>query len=1132
MTLADAVYVEPRFQRAIRIDTDLTQGDALAGYICPESSANVLEQMADHIISTKQASFTWTGPYGSGKSSLVIALSRLLDADPRRREQAGDIVGTETAAKIWQAMPPHGGGWEIIPVVGQRAQAEDIIGTTLVKQGIAKAKPKGGWNSVNIAERLVKHAEAKPDGSGVLLFVDEMGKLLEASARQGSDLYLFQNLAELAARSNGKLIFVGVLHQAFEEYANRLSREARDEWSKIQGRFIDLAVNTAGEEQIDLLARAIQVEGQAKPVSKSAVITANTIKTHRPGVSEELDKLLAKTWPLHPVVSALLGPLSRRRFGQNQRSIFGFLNSAEPKGFQDYLKQNDGSELYGPALLWDYLRINLEPAITASPDGHRWTMAAEAVDRSEAMGLSELHTKVLKTIAIIDLFRERSGLYPTSEVLQVSVDAPKAKVTAALKELKKGSFIIFRDHISAYAIYAGSDFDIEAATQRALEASDEIDFKGLVELAGIQPILAKRHYFRTGALRWFDVQLVAIKDLNAAVDEFTPHEGTVGLFLVGLPTEGETENSATRLSKEATSRAQDAGKDIIVGYPNQAWVIIELFKELEALQTVLETDTTVQGDPVARKELKTRILEFQNRLEAELQQAFEASRWFQHGAKLAISGLRELNNEASKVADRLYRLSPIIKNELLNRAKPSGSAIAAQNALLKCMANNIGERRLGIEDYPAEGGLYEALLEATKIYRKNSFRLDFNRPTGKFDSANLEPAWHEATQYLKKNSYRSVSLAEIFDRWAGSPYGIKRGLMPILGAAYLLSMRDDIAVYREGIFQPYIQSLDLELMARDPNDIQTRWMDLRHLSKNLISGLAELVRELDPDNPLTELAPIDVARGLVSIFDRVPNWAKRTQKLSKNAIKVRTILKGASDPNQLLFSDLPGVYQSGADINDAKVSEAVVEVVTESLKELVDAYPKMLSRLSTVLLDELHVPSNSPQAIAELRQRGENIKKISGDFRLDAFINRVASFDGSTQSIEGIGSLAANKPPRDWVDSDLDRAMIEVAALCQQFVRTETYARVQGRKDNRHAMAVIVSRGDRPQPIEVAFEVSDSDSEAIDVLTSKINQMLQEQGADHEFILAALARASGNAIESYQAAAQQPSLAEERNEPG
>ena len=41
------------------------------------------------------------------------------------------------------------------------------------------------------------------------------------------------------------------------------SRETRDEWSKIQGRFVDLAVNADRDEQIDLISRAIECGPQA-----------------------------------------------------------------------------------------------------------------------------------------------------------------------------------------------------------------------------------------------------------------------------------------------------------------------------------------------------------------------------------------------------------------------------------------------------------------------------------------------------------------------------------------------------------------------------------------------------------------------------------------------------------------------------------------------------------------------------------------------------------------------------------------------------------------------------------------------------------------------------------------------------
>ena len=103
-----------------------------------------------------------------------------------------------------------------------------------------------------------------------------MGKFLEGAAHDGTDIYFFQELAELASRSDRRLIVIGILHQAFEEYAHRLSREMRDEWAKIQGRFVDLAITVAPEEQIDLVSRAIE-NGRT-----AALCPANVRRTSRP----------------------------------------------------------------------------------------------------------------------------------------------------------------------------------------------------------------------------------------------------------------------------------------------------------------------------------------------------------------------------------------------------------------------------------------------------------------------------------------------------------------------------------------------------------------------------------------------------------------------------------------------------------------------------------------------------------------------------------------------------------------------------------------------------------------------------------------------------------------------------------
>ena len=79
MALADRVHIARRFQRAIRIDADIGKPAALEGYICPRSSAKAIETMARHVEENGQGAFTWTGPYGSGKSSLVVAMAAALD---------------------------------------------------------------------------------------------------------------------------------------------------------------------------------------------------------------------------------------------------------------------------------------------------------------------------------------------------------------------------------------------------------------------------------------------------------------------------------------------------------------------------------------------------------------------------------------------------------------------------------------------------------------------------------------------------------------------------------------------------------------------------------------------------------------------------------------------------------------------------------------------------------------------------------------------------------------------------------------------------------------------------------------------------------------------------------------------
>ena len=558
MALADQIHVARRYQRAIRIDTDIGNPAALEGFVCPASSAEVLKTMARYVAEGGQGAFTWTGPYGSGKSSLAVALSAALNGGKTLRRHVASILGPGTTTLLAKALSPRTRGWRILPVVGRRDRPAQVIGEAIRAAGLLTGKGPRVWTEKRVLDTIEEIAARHPRaGGGLAVFIDEMGKFLEAAAHDGSDIYLFQQLAERASRSGGRLIVVGILHQAFEEYAHRLSRQMRDEWSKIQGRFVDLAVNTAGDEQIDLLGRAIESDHRPKPPGSLAEGVARLVNGQ---TSPHLAEMLEDCWPLHPVTACLLGPVARRRFGQNQRSIFGFLNSAEPQGFQDFLRNASDADLYGPDRLWDYLRINLEPSILASPDGHRWALAADALGRCEAMGGEDLHLRVLKVIAVVDLLKDRSGLVASLDLLKRALPGcGNRKLAAALADLQSWSLIVFRKFARAYAIFEGSDFDIDHAVEQASAGMSEMDFSSVGAMAGLPPIVAKRHYHETGALRWFDVGIVPLVEVEKAADDYTPRHGAIGGFFLAIPTLGETEEAARKICRKAARMSRAMG---------------------------------------------------------------------------------------------------------------------------------------------------------------------------------------------------------------------------------------------------------------------------------------------------------------------------------------------------------------------------------------------------------------------------------------------------------------------------------------------------------------------------------------------------------------------------------------------
>lgn len=1092
--LSSIVDLRQQFLRSVRIDADYGRSDALEGFVFQPSARLALDTLARHINETQQRAFTWTGPYGSGKSSLALALCSLVSPEKRIQDAAKSVLGLVKGDPILEAFSASAqNGWVVLPIVGRRAPVEGEIALAIDRLPYRR---KGGrrMQDRNIIAELTALANA-PGRKGVLVIIDELGKFLESSAHAGGDIYFYQLLAEAACRARGKLVVIGILHQAFEQYATRLGREARDEWAKVQGRFVDISLAAGSDEVIDLIGKAIKSEDVPRRETRGiAASIARSIAERRPSICKDLDARLDRCWPLHPVTAVLLGPSSRRRFGQNERSIFGFLSSVEPMGFREFLESRtlEPYAYYWPWQYWEYLRANLEPAILASPEGHRWALGVEAVERTESKG-KRLHMNLVKTIAVIELFRNGSGLAADDSVLAACFpNEPEGAVAESLKDLARWSVIVYRRHLTAWGIYAGSDFDIEAATAKARSEIESDGMQVIESLGDLTPVLAKRTYQETGAMRFLKRTIVRSDEIEGYLGTRKYHENSCGEFVLMIPSRDGSVKASHTLARRLSSLHGKEG--IAIGVPKEATRIAEEARELCALQRVYATCTELESDKVAAREIDARIVALRAEVEDLLRDSFATAKWYWQSDGENNSRLKSLSMVGSAIADKRYPDAPVLLSELINRDAPSSNSVKARRDLMHRMVTRAHEPSLGYVGFPPDAGMYISILKGTGLHQElEGGTWGFVKPSRKKAAQSMKGVWRVAEELLLHRG-GTCRLSDLYEKWQAPPYGVKAGVLPILALSFFLANRNVIALYHEDVFVPQLTEVHVDEWLQDPTRVRLKYFEIDSSRQELIDELSDSLS--GPLNRTIPREPLELARALVSLAVDLPEWTKRTAQLSPAAKQMRQALLRATDPHRVLFMDIPAMLHH----EDAA---SLTKAISECIAELKGAFPGMLRMVEKKLLSAL--AHKGP--LNELNHRGATVSGISGDFRLDAFALRLESFAGTEDDVESIISLAVNKPSRDWTDRDIELALVQLGTWAFEFRKVEVLAALRDRPPTRRAFAVVFGPADDIPTTLQTIDISAADVPQVNRLAAEIVARASE--FDDDIFFAALAEAGG-----------------------
>ena len=97
----------------------------------------------------------------------------------------------------------------------------------------------------------------------------------------------------------------------------------------------------------------------------------------------------------------------------------------------------------------------------------------------------------------------QSGLHAEQKAVKAIYSFKAAAEIKGIKALMRWSVIIFKKHLNAFAIFSGSDFDIEEAINDSCASISKDVLSSFLTELNFPNIVVKKHYHEKGTLRWF-----------------------------------------------------------------------------------------------------------------------------------------------------------------------------------------------------------------------------------------------------------------------------------------------------------------------------------------------------------------------------------------------------------------------------------------------------------------------------------------------------------------------------------------------------------------------------------------------------------------------------------------------------
>lgn len=523
-TLKDMIGFNHHFQKSINLELDLGNKAKIESYISTTSTQRIEKFYLDSIEKNQNHATILVGPYGKGKSHLLLNLLNEISFLPvvinagmgdlsgaflyslrqtLKRFQLHDLIpdtyyseAIRTIENWKQKYPQVYDNFDAL-LMEDKLSAERIVkrlnryDERALKHFIALYpqltagsvfSPMVQMDVIRLYQE-VNHALVQKGYQGMFLVFDEFSKYIEGHKKEGfaADMNTLQNMCELCNKSKAEepIFLTLVAHKSIKNYGNKLDKSIQDAFRGVEGRLTEVEFVVSSQNSYELIGRAIPKKKKAyenffneheefHQLAKQIWKQSYEFPMFDSQFSSEKDfehVVAQECFPLTPVAAAILLNISER-VGQNERTVFTFLSGDEAGSLKNVI-QSEKAEVgfVGADKIYDYFENIFREDIGNELFHQEWLKADYALQRLQQLveEKDELAdaSAMIKTLSLIRMVHREEELPAQKTAIWVAAGLSKERTEHAMGLLEEMSLLSYKKKTDTYLFKNNIGIDID-----------------------------------------------------------------------------------------------------------------------------------------------------------------------------------------------------------------------------------------------------------------------------------------------------------------------------------------------------------------------------------------------------------------------------------------------------------------------------------------------------------------------------------------------------------------------------------------------------------------------------------------------------------------------------------------------